>query len=218
MDLQEAYNFLLFWTNKRQSTWYTPQELDDVVDKAQLSYYKDCFIKYGTGQRLNDALAPFKKKASFTTDSNGLLTVPNDYMDLINIEPSVGGVPAECPVLNDDELTQRKKSQVIPMSTSKPFAEEVENWDYQLYPMVQQSGILSYFRRPPAPKYVYTVISGRVIVYNAGASTQLLWGDDEVQSVLIRALATVGINLSEQDLESFAQETNKENLLSTLKI
>lgn len=215
MDLKVAYNQLLFWVNLSQGLWYPPPELDAIVDKGQLSYYKDCFLKYGTGQRLNDALAPFKKKTPFTTDSNGLLIVPNDYMDLISILPN-GAL--NCPVINDDEIAYRKKSQVIPMSLERPFAEEVENWDYQLYPQVQQSGLLTYFSRPIAPFFKYTTISGRVIVYDQAGSTQLAWGDDEVQPLLIWTLRSIGINVGEKDIQQFADQLNQQDLLSSIKI
>lgn len=217
MDLKEAYNRLNFWINKNQGVFLTMPELDSVVDGGQLTYYKNCFIKYGTGQRLNDALAPFKKKAPFTTDVNGLLTVPDDYMDLIDIEPIVASIPYACPVVNDDERTYRLKSQVIPLSVTVPFAEEVENWNYQLYPKVQQSGNLTYFSRPPAPKFVYTVVSGRVIVYNQAASTQLLWGDDEIYMMLACALESVGINMSEQDIQIFAATKVTQDLTSNVR-
>lgn len=215
MDLQVAYNQLLFWVNLKQGGWYPPEELDAIVDKGQLSYYKDCFIKYGTGQRLNDALAPFKKPYSFTTDSAGLLTVPDDYMDLISILPD-GAL--NCPVVNDDEIAYRKKSQVIPMSLTRPFAEETKDWDYQLYPKVQQTGILTYFSRPVPPFFKYTTVSGRVIVYDQAGSTQLAWGDDEVQPLLIWTLQSIGINLSENDVSQFAELKTQQNLMSTMKI
>lgn len=218
MDLLKAYNILNFFINKAQGAFYSYSELDLMADAGQLTYYKNCFIKYGTGQRLNDALSPFKKKTSFTTDSTGFLSVPDDYMDLINIGPTVDGITVECPVLNDDEITGRRKSQVIPNTTSAPFAEEIENWDYQLYPKVVQTGVLTYFSRPPAPKFVYTTVSGRVIVYDQSASTQLLWGDDEIQSVLIATLRSIGINIGEQDIQQFANQINAENLMSTMKI
>jgi len=208
LDLQVAYNILDFYINKAQGGWYAPEEKDDVVDVGQLRYYKNCFIKYGTGQRLNDALAPFKKKVPFTTDANGLLIVPDDYMDLIDIIPDLA---ATCPVLNDDERGQRERSQVIPTTINRPFAEEVENWNYQLYPKVQQSGTLSYFMRPPKPKFAYTTVSGRIIVYDALNSTQLLWGDDEIQSVLLACLENIGINLSEADILNWDIAKNAQN-------
>lgn len=218
MDLKEAYNFLQFFINQKQGGWYSPEELDSITDKGQLRYYKNCFIKYGTGQRLNDALAPFKKNVAFTTDGNGLLSSPSDYMDLIDIQPYVNGKPVPCPVLNDDERTNRINSQVIPLSISAPFAEEVANWDYQLYPKTTQSGFFAYFMRPPAPVFVYTTVSGRVIVYNQGVSTQLLWGDDEIESVLLCTLESVGINLSEADILQWAAAKNDQNLMSTMKL
>ena len=218
MDLKVAYDQLNFWINKRQGKWYPPEELDAIVDKGQLSYYKDCFIKYGTGQRLNDALAPFKKTVNFNTTTSGFLQVPNDYMDLIDIIPMVNGKRVPCPVVNDDEVTNRTNSQVIPMSVNAPFAEEIQGWDYQLYPKVFQTGQLSYFSRPVAPKFVYTTVSGRVIVYNQALSTQLLWGDDEVQPLLLWVLESVGVNMSENDISQFAAMKNQQNLLSNIKI
>lgn len=214
MDLQDAYNRLNFFINKAQGAFYPFPELDSMVDTGQLRYYKNCFIKYGTGQRLNDALAPFKKKVTFTTDSNGLLSVPDDYMDLISILPD-GAL--NCPVLNDDEIAYRKKSQVIPMSIERPFCEETENWDYQLYPQQQQTGLLTYFRRPPAPFFDYTLVSGRVVVYNQAGSTQLLWGDDEIEAVLLCCLESIGINMSEADLLQWSEQKNQQNFATVIK-
>jgi hypothetical protein len=218
LDLRVAYNQLLFWVNKIQGAYYPPQVLDEKVDFGQLSYYKNCFIKYGTGQRLDDALAPFKTQVAFTTSSTGVLTSPDDYMDLIDIIPIVGTTRVTCPVLNEDEVTGRLNSQLIPVTVNRPFAEEITDWNYQLYPQVQQSGLLSYFRRPAKPVFKYTVISGRVIVYDQAGSTQLEWGDDEIQSLLIFTLKSIGINLSDQEILQFAELTGQQNLLSTLKV
>lgn len=215
MDLKVSYNQLLFWVNLKQGLWYSPEELDAIVHQGQLSYYKDCFIKYGTSQRLNDALAPFKRKPTFTTDANGLLTVPDDYMDLISIRPN-GAL--NCPVLNDDEIAYRLKSQVIPLSLNRPFAEEVQDWNYQLYPQQVQSGVLTYFSAPQPPVFKYTTVGGRVIVYDQAGSTQLVWGDDEIQPLLIWTLRSIGINMGEKDISEFADTLNKEDLLSTIKI
>ena len=218
MDLQVVYNQLLFWVNLKQGGWYPPEELDAIVDKGQLSYYKDCFIKYGTGQRLTDALAPFKSKSNFTTDDAGFLDTPEDYMDLIDIEPIINGVPVTCPVLNEDERTYRRRSQVIPNTTVAPFAEEVTNWNFQLYPQQEFSGNFTYYRRPTPPLFRYTLISGRIINYDPVNSQQLGWGDDEIQPLLIWTLQSIGINLSEQDVGQFAELKTQQNLLSAMKI
>jgi len=217
LDLNQAYDQLLFWTNKYQGAWYPPPELDDIVDFGQLAHYKKCFVKYGTGQRLTDALAPFKVKAPFVTNSTGLLTTPSNYMDLIEIECLVNGNTVTCPVINEDERTNRVNSQVNPLSISAPIAEITTNWNYLLYPQVQQSGTISYFIRPPKPYYNYTVVSGRVIVYNALASTQLLWADDEIRPMILTVLETIGINLSAADLVQWSDMKQQQDMLSVMK-
>lgn len=219
MDLNVAYNQLLFWVNLRQGGWYPPEELDAIVDKGQLSYYEDCFERYGTGQRLTDALAPFKiPPTAFTTSSTGLLTTTDDYLDLISIYTTVNGIRRSCPLVNEDEITSRVNSQVIPNTINNPFAEITKDWDFQLYPQVQQTGAISYFRRPVAPFFKYTIVSGRVIVYDQAGSTQLEWADTQIQSLLIWTLRSIGINIGEKDIQEFADQVNKENLLSTIKI
>lgn len=217
MDLKQAYNQLLFWINKITGAWYPPPVLDEKVDMGQLSYYKNCFIKYGTGQRLDDALAPFKKTIPFTTDANGLLTSPADYMDLIDIIPIVNGNRVTCAGINEDEITGRVNSQLIPNTINRPFAEEVTDWNYQLYPKVQQSGLFSYFSRPVKPFFKYTTVSGRVIVYDQAGSTQLQWGDDEITPLLLATLESMGINLNDQQILEFAETKIRQDLLSTMK-
>ena len=217
MDLNDAYNYLQFWINKYLGAWYAPGEIDKLVDKGQLSYYKKCFKKYGTGQRLNDALAPFKKKVPFTTDVNGILTTPSDYMDLIDIICTINNGLVTCPVINDDEITNRTNSQLIPVSLTSSFAEEITDWNYQLTPKVQQTGTLSYFSRPVAPQYSYTVVSGRVIVYNAGLSKQLAWGDDEIEEVLLETLSSLGINLLSQEITQWQQIKSEQNMMGIMK-
>lgn len=211
MDLYKAYNILNFFINKAQGAFFTFPELDQISDIGQLRYYKNCFIKYGTAQRLTDALAPFKVKANFTTDGAGLLITPDDYMDLIDIVPQNGSKVLSCPVINEDEITYRRKSQVIPNTSDNPFAEEVTDWNFQLYPQQQFSGILSYYKRPPPPFFSYTTVSGRIIVYDAADSQQFLWSDDEMESVLLACLESIGINMSEPDLLQWSQLKNSQN-------
>lgn len=220
MDLQDVYNQLLFYVNKYQGGWYPPEELDGIFDFGQLSYYKNCFIKYGTGQRLTDALAPFKTTYNFdpivNLNPNGLISTPDNYMDLIDCYVIINGNRVPIPILNEDEIDFRTNSQVLPMA-QYPFGELVANWNIQLYPQVPATGAISYFMRPPKPFFSYTVVSGRVIVYNASASTQLLWGDDEIMPLILMTLETIGINLSAQDLATFADTKVKENFLTVMK-
>src|SRR5580692_7891933 len=110
MTLDVAYNFLNFWINKFFGSFYPPETLDLIVDRAQMALYNDYYLEFGTSQRLNDALAPFKKTFVFTniTSPGGIVTMPADYQHLLNINTtilnSITGLPQDkpVPILNED--------------------------------------------------------------------------------------------------------------------
>jgi hypothetical protein len=220
MTLDVAYTYLNFEINKVFGTYYTPPELDLIVDRAQMSLFNDYYLEFGTSQRLNDAMSPFKKTFQFTgiTNPNGLIDIPDDYEYLLSlytiVQNSITGLPQNrpVPILNEDEKVARDNSQIYPPSIVDPYALVSTNWDIQLFPAVPQAGIVYYLSRPPAPVFNYSVVSGRVIVYNPVGSVQLAWADKDQNSILIKALSTVGINIREQDVIQYAETKSQENL------
>jgi hypothetical protein len=74
-----------------------------------------------------------------------------------------------------------------------------------------------YLRAPVAPVYAYSVVSGRVIVYDQANSTQLEWSDKDVETILLIALNGLGINLSESDILQWSEVKTQQNFTSTIK-
>lgn len=225
MDLNEAYTLLNFYINKAQGGWYAPGELDLIVDRAQRTLYNTYYLKYSTSQRLDDALAPFKVDFQFTTGTTpgGLITTPIDYLDLLAIYTIVTGsdnITRKRPVdiISEDELVHRVNSQVVPVTVNDPIGVIKKDWNVQLYPEQPQAGIMMYLREPVAPFFAYSLVSGRVIVYNAGASTQLEWSDKDIESILLIALEGLGINLSEADVLQWSELKNQQNFTTTMKM
>jgi len=226
MALDADYKFLQFWINKEQGAFFTFAELDMVVDRAQMSLYNDYYDKFGASQRLNDALSPFKREFQFTNASSptGLILLPDEYQNLLSVHTVVQdartGLPRNrpVPILNEDEKVARDNSQIYPPSLWDPYAMIAENWDIQLYPKVPMAGTVFYLTRPPAPFYSYVVVSGRVPVYNPALSEQLAWAEKDVDSILIKALSYLGINISEQDILAYAEQKSQQNLNSPDKI
>jgi hypothetical protein len=72
-------------------------------------------------------------------------------------------------------------------------------------------GFVNYMRRPVKPVYGYSVVGGRNIVYNPSQSVQLEWKDTDVNFILLKGLASVGINLSDQEVSQFAEMKSQEN-------
>src|SRR6266700_3366134 len=217
MNLNEAYNFLNFLLNKAQGVWYAPSELDLVVDRAQMSLFNDYYTEFGASQRLNDSLAPFKRQFTFTqiTSPGGLVTMPADYQHLLSLYTiilnSVTGLPQNrpVPILNEDEKVARDNSQIYPPSLTDPYGILVQNWNVQLFPAVPQAGNVYYLTRPDAPFFAYTVVSGRVIIYDPVNSVQLAWADKDIVSILIKSLNFLVINLSEQDILQWSEQKDE---------
>lgn len=215
MDLKDAYDFLDFCINKSQGVFYTPPEKDLIVDRAQITLYNEYYRQYSASQRLDDALNPFKVSLDYTSNSTGLILTPGNYFNFLSgwtVQNNSLGNPTQRPIeiVKEDELPLRLNSQLIPVTTYDPIGLFVNQWDVQLYPKVQQSGTLFYLRRPAAPVFAYTVISGRVIVYNQGGSTQLEWADQHVRRILILALRDIGINASEKDIMEWSEVQNQQ--------
>ena len=82
-----------------------------------------------------------------------------------------------------------------------------------MYPAAGYTGSVTYLRRPVAPVYAYTTISGRVIVYDPVNSVQLEWKQTDIIPILLKALSSIGINLSNSDLGQFSQIKTQGNFL-----
>lgn len=220
MDLKTAYDYLNFEINKVFLTYYSPNEIDLIVDRAQMSLFNAYYDQFGASQRLNDALAPFKSSFLFTNVSSpiGLISMPDDYQHLLSlytiIQNNITGLPQNrpVPILNEDEKVARDNSQIYAPSVVDPYGMIVKNWNVQLFPEVAQAGIVYYLSRPPAPFYAYTIVSGRVPLYDPVNSVQLAWADKDIASILVKALSTIGINAREQDVIQYAETKSQENL------
>lgn len=224
MDLNEVYTLLNFYINKEQGGWYSPEELTLIVDRAQRVLFNSYYIKYATSQRLDDALAPFKVDYQFTliTTPNGLIDTPADYLNLLAIYTYVTGsdnITRKRPVeiVNEKVVINRLNSQVVPVTVNDPIGLIKENWDIQLYPDQPAAGIMVYLRQPVAPVYDYSVVSGRVIVYNQAGSTQLEWSDKDIHTIILLALNGLGINLSEGDILQWSEQKIQQNFNTNIK-
>jgi hypothetical protein len=219
MDLNEIFTQLNFYINKEQGGWFTIEELTLIVDRAQRTLFNTYYTKYQTSQRLDDALAPFKAAYSFS-NSLGVIVNPVNYQDMLamtvtTFDTTTVTRPVE--LVNDDELAERLCSQVNPPSLLNPIVVRLNNSGWQLYPKTLHVGVMVYLTIPRAPVFGYTVMSGRVIVYDPFSSIQLEWNDKDILSIILIALNGLGINLSEPDILQWSEMKSQQNLTSLPK-
>lgn len=216
MNLQQAFNFLNLAINKYTGSWYTIPELEQLVDRGQIAYYSDIKAKYATSQLVKDILSPFRTSYNFTTQVSGVIIIPDDnYLDLLDIQIyfniSNRVVYAPVKLVNEDERAIRLNSQINPVTITSPIGEQISKKTFRLYPVGTYNGNVTYLRRPVAPVFSYTVISGRVIVYDNTTSTQLEWRETEIVPILLKSLRIIGINLRDNEVLGFSEQATSLN-------
>jgi len=97
------------------------------------------------------------------------------------------------------------------VTSTSPIGEQTAVKTFRLYPTHAYNGNVTYLKRPVRPVFGYSVISGRVIVYDAGTSTQLEWSSDWVNVILMKSLLSLGINIKDSDITNFAQAKTESN-------
>jgi len=200
-----------------------------------MSLYSDLQPQYATSQRIKDALAPFRRTWDFTPSDtiSGVIPIPSnlDFINLLDarISYDLSGttryVSLELP--NEDELSARLNSQIDPVTVTSPIGEVIGSTTVQItaslarrqyyirvYPAGGYNGRITYLKRPAKPNFVYTTISQRVIVYNDALSTQLDWPENWQNAVLLKALESIGINLTDQEISNFAEAKTNQNFLN----
>jgi hypothetical protein len=216
---------LNFWINKYIGSYFSPEELDAVADRGQMALYTDLQPKWATSQRVKDALAPFRQTWNFTPSNtiSGYLPIPSNlnYLNLLAVDVTydISGVTRYVPVqmVNEDEWGSRMNSQIDPVTVTSPIGKLVAPGLIQMAPLTGYTGVVTFLRRPVAPQFIYSVISGRVIAYDDAPSTQLEWRETEQDAVLLKALASLGINLSDPEVSQFAEAKNQNNFLGQNK-
>jgi len=226
VNISECFDFLQFWINKSTGAWFAPQQLIDVIDRGQIAVFADFKPKYATSQYIKDALSPFRATYDFTPSNtvSGYIVVPSnsDYLDLLDIQItySISNRTVYFPIdmVNEDERANRLNSQIDPVTVTSPIGEQTAPRYFRLYPLSGYTGTVTYFKRPIKPVFAYSTISGRVIVYDPINSVQLEWRETEIDFILIKALQSIGINLSSADLAQWAEVKSAGNFSGVNKL
>jgi len=219
MGLQQDYDLLNFWINKYMGQYYSPSELDLIVDRGQMALFSELRPLYGTSQRIDDALAPFLDEYNFVAANmvSGVAIVPPDrnFMALLDVQISYTEsnrtINVGVPMVGKTERAAALRSQTDPVTVTSPIGEVISPRYIRFYPASGYTGTITFFRRPQKPVYNFMLISGRIPVFNPTGSQDLEWGEDFRNSVLLKALSSAGINLSDQEVAQFAEVRNQSN-------
>lgn len=219
MNLQDVFNELNFYINQFTGSWFTIPELENLTDIGQMAVYSDFKPKYAASQLVKDAMSPFRSSYNFTTQVSGYVIVPDTtYLDLLDIQIyfQISNRTVYYPIqlVNEDERANKLNSQLNPVTVTSPIGEQTAPRTFRLYPASAYNGNVTYLRRPVKPVFGYSVISGRVIVYNPNTSTQLEWRDSEIDLIIIKAVKAAGYNLGAKEVQAWAETQSQGNYLN----
>jgi hypothetical protein len=220
MDLKVFHDTVRYFLNKEQGGWISDPEIDNLADRAQMWWFVSCIPMYGKNQKSTDPLSPFSAKLDFTTGIDGIITLPTDptknpcYETLPTVSISYyDGRTRYKPVklLSEDEITERRDSQILAPTINDPVGLELQPGKIQLYPEAAMTGYVYYLRRPLVPVYAFTG-SGRAKTYNQEDSIQLEWAESSINKILIKTLQLAGVPMNDEMLIQFTELKNSQDI------
>jgi hypothetical protein len=215
LDLLNVHNDLYFLANRELNFW-TRAEIDSALHTASIWHYNLYYKRYfAKDQEAIDALSPFKIKHTFTdeTTPKGLIDLSDEkfkYAHLLALytvqynSQRQQVIPQQIIIINEDELAQRLKSQMEPVTKESPIATEPGLGKIQLHPEVPNVGHVFYLKNPDAPKFEASY-DGRKEEYNRNNSTQLEWSDNYVLPIIFKALQLLGVNIQSERLQQYSE-------------
>lgn len=213
LDIWQIFQRTNFLVNKAQGSYLTVPEFIDVIDRAQVALYSEYQSRIGTSEEIEFSLSPFKYVLDFTPSSfsSGVLNLNPRIYDILDLRVLVvenGHTfmrPVDFP--NEDEIAYRLSSQLIPNSATNPFAQIISKDKIVLHPKTgAYTGTIVTYVQPTEPVLNTALVSGRVLVYIPVGSIQLQWSDKDINTIIIRALSDMGINMSAEDVQAWADK------------
>ena len=211
MNISEIHDFINILTSQERSGFNTPAEIDAALDRASLSLFNFYRPLYAKDIVAKEALSPFRVLYDFTTDGLGriTLTTGQNFVSLLAMEVDIYDADTlsslnpirtyDVEFPNEDELADRKRSQINPPKQYAPIADTLGVGWYNLFPQQVFNGRMYFLKRPAKPVFSYTQ-SGRVITYVSATSTQLEWTEPYLNTVIFLSLRYLEINLNNEQL------------------
>jgi hypothetical protein len=223
LNINEIHSFINFIADKEMQGYFPSARIDDCLELAQMDEFNKYIPeKYSPWQEPHMALSPFKRSFDFITSSDGTFDVsmasgynsnePFIYLTMVDVAVADNSLSSASPVprhtvdfINEGELTDRRNSQLIPMSSTSPVMIQTGASEFQLFPNQEHAGTCRYIKKPPKPVFAYTQV-GRVVTYDAANSTQLLWSWQYQKKIIFGAMTYLGINLNEDALIKYSAQ------------
>ena len=229
LTIDKIHDRILFLAKKNQWGYISHEQIDIVLDMAQMELYEEYYgdinkyqpgrpvpiVAYDQTKKVSESLGRFihSIQISVATAPLGRIEYPADFRSYVDshIIYTDGGndhyVGLE--FMSQGQKAMALNSQLLPQSSDASAFITFEAEGFQIYPKKTFTGEFRYLRLPSRPQFSYTS-SGRSVTYVSGTSTQLEWGDDDIHKIIIKALTYLGIPLEDYNMYNQAQTKDKQ--------
>ena len=104
MLIDDIHTFVKFLKSEGQNIYHTPEELDNVINRACLDLFRQEEKIFEQQQIITDTLGALKVKYAPTLDVGGTYALPSDYVRMTNLAFDVDSITT-APYLVADEFT-----------------------------------------------------------------------------------------------------------------
>lgn len=201
-NINDIYKFINFLADKYRNGYLSPEEVSLALSQSQNQVFLNYLGKRQNGNELAlVALKPFYKKATISAIS-GFVTYPDLWAETQGVYVISSSGTTSVRVILHNELAEALKSVIYPIATNPRYLEQ--SGGFQLYPSTISSVSVHYLARPIPAVMGYSV-SGTDIVYDPLTSVQLEFDKQYWNEIIELACLSIGINLSDPEVASYAQ-------------
>ncbi len=213
MNINEAYTFLNFISNKNQSGNVTPSQFNQMATQAQWEYFEKEYVKWQTTQDITDALAVFIKSLATSVSVTGRLPYPSDYEHVTSVrhyfvKNDNTGIEVPVKEVDNDQYAEYMQSEIVTPTLRFPI------WTaYSDYMQFKPNNVglitFDYFRKPNNPVWGFTVVNSRP-VYNPTTSINWELPPQTHNELVFMMCSYLSINLRESELMQYAELQKQE--------
>lgn len=229
MNIDKVKTFVSKLANKNQKGFLNGDDFNVYAERAHMEEFMDRYgnpkeyqpgqpiprIAYEVTQKITDDMRVFKKLITLPIDKFGKSAYPVDYVHLSSvryrlIKASGDEKEVEVDVIPDDKLGGRLSSDIVNPSKKYPICTLYDTY-MQFYPKNLAGVKFTYLRQPTVPKWAFTFVDGREI-YDPDNSVDFDFPDTVHNSISIKILSYLGINLREAEIVQYAEAKDQSGI------
>ena len=241
MFIDEIHTFVKYLKNEGQNVYSSPEELDNVINRACLDLFRQEEKKFEEQQIITDTLGAMKVKYAPTLIASGVYPLPTDYVRMTNLAFDIDSITVT-PYLAEEEFDYCDTDYVDPEDADTGLAnlehpidlvidsEWINKQKSKFLPITESdpiarvygrslevlpktiAPIIYYLKRPTIGVWAYTTSGdGYSTIFDAGNSTDIDFPEIAHNEIIEKVMSLLGVNLRDGVMTQFEQMIKRDN-------